>query len=114
MIKPFSYKVRPGYGSDNLLIEFGRTGEIKPFILKLRELLEADGFIFGDTQDIWMNDEVWIELISSNGKSMITVDVWDFVFILADNNQEDIERIDKVLLKSNLFEKEEVDFSEYK
>ena len=41
-------------------------------------------------------------------------DIWDLAFILADENQTCISRINNLLLFDNRFEKIEVDFDEFK
>jgi len=112
--KEFSYKLRPCYGSEELLIEFIRTGNAEDFIKVLEDLLSKYEFIFGGTSDIWMNDEIWIHISSPNGKAILTKDIYDFIFILGNDNQIDILRIDEILLSSGRFHKEEVNFDDYK
>lgn len=112
--KEFSYKLRPGYGSKELLIEFERIGQADDFIKTLLDSLSKDGFVFGDISDVWMNDEIWIHLKSKNGDVTLTRDIYDFVFILGEKNQQDILRIDEILLNSGKFHKEKVDFDDYK
>ena len=51
---------------------------------------------------------------SDKGDFLFSKDVWDFAFILADNNQSCIKLIDEMLNNSSLFKKEEVDFEKYK
>lgn len=105
MSKPFSYKLRPAYGSLELLIEFVIIKEPDNFIKELLEILTTNNFVLNGTTDVWMNDEIWIHLQSANGKITVTKDIYDFVFILGKDNQKDILNIDSVLLKSGLFEK---------
>lgn len=112
--KEFSYKLRPGYGSEELLIEFVKTGEADDFIKMLLDLLSKGGFQYGDTSDVWMNDEIWIHLNSMHGNVTLTRDIYDLFFILADKNQQDILKIDELLMKSGKFHKEKVDFDDYK
>ncbi|GAB3867471.1 hypothetical protein GCM10028824_09930 [Hymenobacter segetis] len=64
--------------------------------------------------DLWMNDEVIFQISSSKGWFSLSKDIWDFAFIMADNNQPIIKLIAEFLGRSNLFEKEEVDFDDYK
>ena len=113
MNKKYAYKLRPGYNSSELLIEFTKTGNANDFIEQLISLLKKNNFVYKDTSDIWMNDEIWIHLNSDNGKITITKDIWDFVFILGEQNQNDIIIIDKILIESGNYEKENVDYSEY-
>jgi len=109
MKKQYSYKLRPGYGSGDLLIEFGDFENADSLVQDVLTLLKANGFQFDDLQDVWMNNEVWLHLTSENGKVTITKDSWGLVFIMGEENQKDILKIDKILFGSGIFEREEVD-----
>jgi hypothetical protein len=65
-------------------------------------------------EDLWMNDEDLLEVSSEMGNFTLSKDIWDFAFVMADNNQLCIKRIDEILCKRSLFEKEEVDFEKYR
>ena len=60
-----------------------------------------------------MNDEVWIYLNSEQGQVRLTKDIWDMIFILGKDNQKSILKIDEILIESNLYKKEIVDFKDY-
>lgn len=77
-------------------------------------MLSEHGFLFDNITDVWVNDEVWIHLKSSNGKTTITKDIWDMIFILGDKNQTDIKKINQILIDSGEFEKIEVNSDDYK
>lgn len=113
MNKPYKYKLRPGYGSKELLIEFSNIEHPENFIKKLISILKNHEFEYNGTTDVWMNDEVLIHLKSSNGKLIISKDIYDFIFILGDHNQKDIEKIAGILMESDLFEKEIDDYLKY-
>lgn len=108
------YYLRPGYDSADLLIEFIQFKDSKQLIIDVIKELESKGFKVRGMEDVWMNDEIWINLGTENGETTITRDIWDFVFILGNNNQIDILRIDEILRNSSKFEKEEVDHGRYK
>ncbi len=110
----YSYKLRPAYNSDEQLIEFVKIGDADNFIKELLNLLAKNGFSFDDISDVWMNDEIWIHLKSSNGKITITKNIWDMIFILGEENQEDINRINQILVDSGEFEKIEINPEDYK
>lgn len=114
MSKPYSYLLRPGYRTSELLIEFVIIKEPKSFIQELINLLTVNDFLYNGSTDVWMNQEILIHLESSNGKVNVIRDFYDFVFILGENNQKDILRIDTILIKSGLFEKKKADYSKYK
>jgi hypothetical protein len=108
------YMVRPGYGSKELLIEFGGPEEVSTIIQHVIQLLNNNGFTMIGVQDNFGSDEYCYQLTSSHGNITISIDTWDFVFIHGDNNQEDIHRIDEILKTSSQFIKKEVDFEKYK
>jgi hypothetical protein len=108
------YIVRPGYGSKELLIEFGGTADGKSIVQSLIQLLTNNRFTINEVQDNFGSDEYCYQFTSSHGKITLSIDTWDFVFIHGDNNQEDIYVIDEILKNSNQFIKKEVDFEKYK
>jgi len=59
-------------------------------------------------QDLWMNDEVLLQISSDEGVFSLSKDGWDIAFIMAENNQHCIKIIDKILNNSSLFQKEEL------
>tara|TARA_R110002012_G_scaffold6480_7_gene30056 strand:- start:140951 stop:141769 length:819 start_codon:yes stop_codon:yes gene_type:complete len=110
----YSYKLRPAYNSSEYLIEFIKIGDADRFIKKSLDLLSEHGFLFDNITDVWVNDEVWIHLKSIYGKTTITKDIWDMIFILGDKNQTDIKKINQILIDSGEFEKIEVNSDDYK
>jgi hypothetical protein len=67
-----------------------------------------------EVTDLWMNDEVIFQISSNEGSFSLSRDVWDFAFIMADNNQALIKLIAGILECSELFESGEVDLNNYK
>jgi hypothetical protein len=111
----YSYKVRPEYGKENLLIEFVNGTENENFLQDLFGVLAPLNFKTLETMDAWMNDEVWLTISSSVGKFTLTKDIWDFVFILADEkNQSGLKAVEEHLATSGKFHKMDVDFSQYR
>lgn len=114
MGKPYTYFLRPGYGSDKLLLEFmlvsSDTGFVKDLLTALKTLnpkIEA-------VEDLWMNDEVLLNVSSDEGAFVVTKDVWNFVFVIAENNQSCISLIDEILKSNGLFQKKDGDFENYR
>ena len=114
LTKPYKYRLRPGYGSDKLLLEFYLANKESEFQKDLFKTLKDLNPKIDTVEDLWMNDEVLLEVSSENGKFTLSRDIWDFAFIMADNNQPCIKLIDEILKSSNLFKKEEVNFEDYK
>ena len=65
-------------------------------------------------EDLWMNDEIVFHISSNHEAFYLSKDIWGFAFITAENNQLAIKIIDEILSRSDLFEKEEVDFDKYR
>ncbi|MCP3930381.1 MAG: hypothetical protein GY705_14915 [Bacteroidetes bacterium] len=110
----YKYTVRPGYGSEELLIEFSPDKADETFFNCLFGAITKLSLKIMDIHDLWMNDEVLISLDSEKGKFEISKDVWDLVFILSKNNQKIIKKIDDLLGNSIHFKKELVDFKDYR
>lgn len=110
----YRYKVRPGYGSEKLLIEIFPEKADEVFFGCIFRSLEAIKVAPFNVVDLWMNDEIIWNMKSDAGEFELSKDIWDMVFIMADNNQRVIEIIDGLLEKDNSFIKEEVDFGEYR
>jgi hypothetical protein len=108
------YKVRPGYSSQKLLIELTPKEADKAFLGELLAALRGINANVADIGDLWMNDEVILILESDFGPFLISKDIWNFVFVMAPDNQPVIPKIDEALAKSNLFQKEPVDHKNYR
>lgn len=106
-----SYKVRPGYGSDKLLIEFSSDSSDNKFVADLRTVLRGAGLVSHSKEDHIFNFIAHFE--SPVGPFDIDNDEWGYVWIYADANQDAIHFMDHLLQRSGLFKKEEVDYKEY-
>ena len=113
-LTPYKYHYRPGYDSTNLLIEFISGVENKTFITNLLDGIKSIKPQIVDLNDLWMNDEVLYSIGSTLGKFILSKDIWDSAFIMADENQTCIAKINEILLADTRFEKIEVDFENYK
>lgn len=114
MKKPYKYHLRPGYGSNKLLIEFILKKLEKEFAKDLFETLKDINPKVNIVEDLWMNDEILLHISSDKGSFLLSKDSWGFAFIIAEENQFVIEFIDNILNYSSMFEKEEVDFENYR
>lgn len=113
MDKPYKYYYRPAYGSNELLLEFYHGVE-NNFYSALFDTIGEINPKVDSVKDLWMNDEVLLNVNSDIGEFILTKDVWNFAFIMAEKIQKCLEKINKILVKSKLFEKVEVDFEAYK
>ncbi len=110
----YSYKLRPGYGSDELLIDLDARNSPDQLQQDLFHLLEQNGFKLKETKDLRMNDELLFIFSSDNGTISLLRDIWDLFFILGENkNQTDILKLDQMLSENPLFEKMIANYSDY-
>ena len=114
MRRPYKYRLRPGYGSDKLLLEFFLDSTDTEFDKILFTTLKDINPKVDTVEDLWMNDEVLLNVSSDNGAFTLSKDIWGFAFIMTENNQPCIDLIGKILNNSSLFIKAEVDFADYK
>ena len=110
-MKKHTYKVRPGYGSEKLLIEFGPDSSDKHFISDLKSVFAENNLIPKSTQDLIFS---WLTTFDSPcGPLEVDNDEWGFVFVHAGENQDAINYMDRILSGSGLFQKEEVNYEDY-
>jgi len=110
----YQYHFRPGYYSQELLIDVFGGAENETFVSDFISAIAEINPEMIDILDLWMNDELLMTYDSTIGKFTISKDIWGFAFIMAENNQEGLIHINSILEKAELFEKVEVDFENYK
>lgn len=113
MPSKFKYSFRPGYGSANFLIELLDGTDDDYFAAFMDAIQEINPMVTGSA-DLWMNDEFQLHLTSDIGSFSFSKDSWGFVFIEASHNQEGLKKIDSLLMIDDRFEKEAVNFDDYK
>jgi hypothetical protein len=107
------FRLRPAYGSKELLIEFTSGAEKDNFIAELENALFPLKTIITGSKDLWVNDEILFEVKCNLGTFQISIDNYGLAFILSKKNQEIIKEIDSILSKNKKFKKELVDFINY-
>ncbi len=114
MSKPYRYRLRPSYSTEDLLLEFIFESSDADFVKDLFNALESINPKVDSFEDVWMNDEILLNVNSNKGNFLFSKDIWDFAFIMAKENQQCIIAINDILGKNPLFKKEEIDFEDYK
>jgi hypothetical protein len=113
------FRVRPGYRSKKLLIEFcgdHHSNEFPDVYRILSNGLNSKSIRHPelDTLSIALTSDEIISIWQySNGRYEIDDDIWSLFIIAPSNNLQIIMDIESVLVASGMFEKEEVDYSEY-
>lgn len=110
---PYKYKLRPGYKSKEVLIEIFGGIEHEDFVNDFKlSIIEIEPELL-KKEDDWVNDEILYHFNSKIGKYTMSSSITDVLFIMAEDNQNCIIAIEQLLMKSQKFEKIEVDFDEY-
>ncbi|MGQ8867690.1 hypothetical protein [Myroides sp. TSA_177.3] len=110
----YKYHFRPEYGSEKLLIEIFDGLEKEEFLSDFLDAIKILKPKVVDFEDLWMNEEILINVNSEMGEFILSKDTWGFVFLMSENNQECLFRINSILEITENFEKVEVDFEDYK
>jgi len=105
------YRVRPGYGSPDLLIEFLADADDRVFLDELFAVLAAGGARHRGHEDLVLL--AIVHLRAPFGRFTLEVDDWNSLWIHAEADQAAIAAIDGLLQASPAFEKQDVDFAEY-
>lgn len=106
MDKQYKYYYRPGYGSDKLLIEFFEGAEDELFFKYLFEAIADLQPVVKHIEDLWMNDEYVLTVESEMGEFIYSKDIWGLAFIMGENNQQVIDKIDELLSVNPKFGRE--------
>lgn len=110
----YRYRVRPGYGSTELLIEIQLEPADQSFSTELKKVLKQLNGRGSELSLLSSLSDAVYDFNSDAGPFSITIDIWDIVFITAPNNQSAILKIAEVLRTNAQFEQEIVEFDEYK
>jgi len=99
--KKYKYRLRPCHDNLEILIEFINIDSdfISCFIDSLAEINPR----VTDIEDLWVNDEVLLHIQTERGTFLFSKDIYDFVFIMSEENQYIIYQIDELLEKNNVF-----------
>jgi hypothetical protein len=110
----YKYYFRPAYKSTDLLIEVFSGAENENFGKDFLDAIKTLRPIIVDLKDLWMNNEIILKIGSDLGDFLYSKDIWDFAFVMAENNQTCLAQINLLLMNDGRFEKIEVDFENYK
>jgi hypothetical protein len=107
----YKYRVRPSYGSSKLLIEFMSDSSDEAFVAALRSVFSANGIRAKMREDLVLQFRTVMD--SPVGSFELDHDDWGMVWVHADDNQNVIPYLDRLLTATGQFQKEEVDFHQY-
>ena len=107
----YRYRVRPGYGTTKLLIEFMSDSSDEAFVAALRSAFSANGIKAKTKEQSLFCFQTVMD--SPGGSFEVDHDEWSMIWVHADENQNVIPYLDRILTASGEFQKEEVDFSQY-
>lgn len=96
MNKVYSYHFRPGYQSQDLFIDIFGGVESETFNSDFLNAIAELKPKMRDIVDLWMNDEVMMTFDSEVGKFTLSKDIWEFAFVMSENNQEGLHQINSI------------------
>ncbi|MDR2100696.1 MAG: hypothetical protein LBP40_07730 [Campylobacteraceae bacterium] len=100
MVYDFNY--RKGYSSQDYLIEIIIDNDNKAFLLRFLQAIALISPSIVDAWDLWMNDEIMINVNTEYGKIDVSMDIWGFAFIMSNENENCIRKVYELLkLDSN-------------
>ena len=110
----YKYYLRPGYGVKTLLIDIFFGAENEDFFTDFINAIISIHPQIKSVNDVWMNDEINLEMDSDMGSFEISQDNWGFAFIISNMNQNVLFVIDKILQNDEKFLKVEINYKKYK
>jgi hypothetical protein len=110
----YKYNFRPAYKSQELLIEIFSGAENEDFLSDFLNAISEINPKVENIKNLWMNDEDLFEITSDSGFFLLSKDIWDLAFIMSEENQECIHKINSILSEDENFQKIEVNFEDYK
>ena len=114
MHQKYKYKFRPGYGSENFLLEFSIYLPDSSFLNSFLDSLKPIEPTTIDTVDLFLNNGVGHNFNSKVGVFEVFVDIWGFVFVSAKSDQACIFKINELLKADDRFELIDSDPNDYK
>lgn len=109
----FTFAVRPGYKTKDLLIEFRKGTGDDEMISALKQVLAKADVEVIDKTDLWQNDEMIYKMQSKYGEFELSSSNYGCIFITAQTNQAVIKSLAKLFSESGTFQEELVDPGQY-
>ncbi len=109
----YSFKVRPGYNSSAMLIDFSLDEADDVFFGTLYGALQGINPSKVDLKELWVEENVTLQCNSDLGEFEIVSDIYDLVFITANDNQNIIQKIEELLSNHHAFTKQKYDARVY-
>jgi hypothetical protein len=109
----FTFAVRPGHGSKELLLEFRKGTGSDEMVAAMKEVLTKANVEVIRKRDLWENDEIIYYMDSDFGEFELSSNNYGCIFIMAPKNQAAIVKLGEAFDSVAPFEREEVDFAKY-
>jgi hypothetical protein len=109
----FTFAVRPGYTTKELLIEFRSGSGSDEMIRAMWQVFDKFEIKVISKEDFWGNDEIIYKMQSAFGGFDLSSDNHGFIFILAPENQATIKSLAALLSESGFFQCEENSFEQH-
>ncbi|MEO5911840.1 MAG: hypothetical protein ABIP95_13195 [Pelobium sp.] len=109
----YKYHFRPGFESDKMLLEFISNVENENFKTDILEAIANLNPEIIEKEEIWVNDEILYKISTKIGELILSIDNWNIAFISCENNDL-MNQLNDLVIKSEKFEKVEVDFDNFR
>ena len=98
----YKYKLRETRAKTPLIVII--SGSENGIFLKdfMKAIITLEPLIIS-TEDVWVNDELLLEVKSNVGDFTISMDIWGFAFIMSESSWKVVFRIEILLRESNKF-----------
>lgn len=109
----YIYRFRPGYGSNEFLLEFTKNAGSEEFYMDLFDAFSSINCKTEVLDDEWHDDELVMQIDSEIGIFELSQDTQNTVFILTEDNQAGLKLLEELLQNNQNFSREEVNNKRY-
>ncbi|MFK7812070.1 MAG: hypothetical protein AB8B59_06220 [Maribacter sp.] len=102
-MKTYSYNIATDVLDQPTSIEFETIKDYKEFLKQLLQIIGMFNFVVKEHQNIWQNNEAFIDLNSPQGSLIIKINLQKRISLLANGNSKDLLKIAAVLNKFSVF-----------
>lgn len=109
----YIYRFRPGYGSNEFLLEFTKNAGSEEFYLDLFDAFSSINCKTKVIEDEWNDDELVMQINADIGTFELSQDSQNTVFILTEDSQQGLKLLEELLQNNQNFSREDVNHKRY-
>lgn len=104
----YKYSLKTDFIDNISAIEFEKIDDNIEFLKQLLQIIGMYNFCVKDNQNVWQNNELFVEITAPNGFIILKINKFQEVSLIANNNQIDLSTISEILIKFSVFKKIEI------